>query len=273
MNYINGDKFIDLVDYTFSSTLLSVDDYNRLPNTFDLEKIVYNEEPYLVYCHTMYKDQFFDHVKNFDQKIVLITHNSDVNINKDNSPPQIIKWFTQNVNVNSPKIESLPIGLENTRWFPHLQKMKLLQKYHQIEIIKEKLVYVNHNINTNPQERNQPYQILGGKKWSTLVWGRNGQNFDRYIQDLARHKFVISPEGNGIDTHRKWEALYVGTYPIEKRNINNTFYEDLPILIVDDWSELTQDFLEEKWLEFQKKEWNWEKLTFEYWQNKIYNHE
>ena len=30
--------------------------------------------------------------------------------------------------------------------------------------------------------------------------------------------FIYSPEGTGIDCHRTWEALYLNTIPIMKRN-------------------------------------------------------
>eukprot|EP00965_Chrysotila_dentata_P239975 6203413-Pleurochrysis_carterae.AAC.2 len=38
----------------------------------------------------------------------------------------------------------------------------------------------------------------------------------RYLEELGRYHFVLAPRGNGIDTHRLWEALLVGTIPIVK---------------------------------------------------------
>jgi hypothetical protein len=99
--------------------------------------------------------------------------------------------------------------------------------------------------------------------------GRNGKNFDSYLDSIYNHKFVVSPQGNGIDTHRTWEPLYMGSIPIEKRNLNNRFYTDLPICFVDDWGQLTKNFLDSEFDRITSREWNLKMLTFEYWKNKI----
>jgi hypothetical protein len=133
------------------------------------------------------------------------------------------------------------------------------------------MVYVNHNIKTNPKEREKPYAVLGGKPWVTSAMGSNGQGYENYLDNIYNHPFVICPQGNGIDTHRTWECLYMKTIPIEKRNINNQFYTDLPILFVDDWEEITERFLHDQFMAMAEKKWNMEKLNFSYWKNEIVN--
>ena len=80
---------------------------------------------------------------------------------------------------------------------------------------------------------------------------------------------MICPEGHGIDTHRTWETLYLNSIPIEIRNINNSFYEDLPICLVDSWEEITEDFLNKEYNRINEKKYNLEKLDFNYWLKKI----
>jgi hypothetical protein len=46
-------------------------------------------------------------------------------------------------------------------------------------------------------------------------------------------------------------------------------YEGLPVLIVNDWAELSQEFLEKKYTELQHKQFTLEKLDFAYWYNLI----
>ena len=79
----------------------------------------------------------------------------------------------------------------------------------------------------------------------------------------------MCPEGNGIDTHRTWECLYMNTIPIEKININNQYYTDLPICFVNRWKEITEEFLEKEYIRINSIKWNMNKLSFEYWRNKI----
>jgi len=81
--------------------------------------------------------------------------------------------------------------------------------------------------------------------------------------------FVISPQGNGLDTHRTWECLYVGSIPIEKRNLNNRFYTDLPICFIDEWEDLTEEFLLSEYERITSGIYDLDKLTFDYWKNKI----
>jgi hypothetical protein len=268
MDFIAGEKFYSIADFVYSSNDVEFD-YNKLINTFNITKL---KDVNVVYLHTMYKEQFFEIIKKLDNKFIIMTHNSDDCINDVvNLPSNVIKWFSQNVNISDVRIESIPIGLENNRWFQHLNKKeKMINKLKTKKSFKN-LLYINHNVNTYKQDRVEPYQIFKNKKWASLEMGLNGQNFDSYLDNLYNHKFVLSPRGNGIDTHRKWEALYLKTIPIEKRNINNSFYEDLPICLVDDWSDITEDFLNEEYERIINTNWNLEKLNFSYWKNKIIN--
>jgi hypothetical protein len=61
----------------------------------------------------------------------------------------------------------------------------------------------------------------------------------------------------------------MGTIPIEKKNINNQFYTDLPILFVNDWEEVTESLLQDEYERIIHMEWNFEMLNFSYWKDKI----
>jgi len=211
---------------------------------------------------------------------ILVTHNSDGKIldydttygaNTSLIPHNLIKWYGQNVCNEHTKVESIPIGLENTYWFTDIKKSeKISQKSFEDKNYKN-LLYVNHNIKTNIKERSEPYDIFNNKSWVTLEHGFNGHDFDKYLNKIHSHKFILCPEGNGTDTHRTWETLYVGSIPIEKRNLNNKFYTDLPICFVDRWSDITEEFLNKEYERIINTKWNLEKLNFDYWKNKIKN--
>lgn len=241
----------------------------------------------IFYSHTHDAPKFLENPPK--EKFILITHNSDgkitknsirfdagssgdVDINKCVIPENLIMWFGQNVDVVHEKIQSIPIGLENGAWFQHIQKENKINSYLSKEKKIKNLLYVCHNINTNPKERAEPYKIFINKNWVTIEHGLNGQNFDRYLENIHSHKFVLCPEGNGIDTHRTWETLYVGSIPIEKRNLNNRFYQDLPICFIDNWSDISESFLESEYYRIKNSTWNLEKLDFNFWKNKINLH-
>ena len=54
---------------------------------------------------------------------------------------------------------------------------------------------------------------------------------DIFLKEMVKTKFTISPEGNGVDTHRTWEALYLKSIPVvEEHEGIMKKYEGLPIV-------------------------------------------
>jgi hypothetical protein len=87
----------------------------------------------------------------------------------------------------------------------------------------------------------------------------------------TKYAFVLSPAGGGYDCHRTWEALLLGCIPIVKRfNIPlEKVYDDLPVLIVDNWSDITQELLITTINNFKNRTFKTEKLTLKYWMELI----
>lgn len=87
-----------------------------------------------------------------------------------------------------------------------------------------------------------------------------------YYHELPNYKFVISPEGNGIDCHRHYEALLAGCIPIiEKNAIIPKKYGDVPILYTNDYTEITEEYLEQIYNEYLDKKFNFSKLFMINW--------
>lgn len=232
------------------------------------------------YKHTHDVDYFFKHEVP-ETPFILISHNSDGNVLENAvrpidasfslAPPNLVKWFAQNINYNHDKLQCLPIGLENSEWFVETRKRDKLREIIKTPKNNINLVYMNHNIKNNPQERQPLYDMLYNKSYVTTHYGHNGINFDNYLHNLYNHCFMICPPGNGIGVHQPWEAMYINTIPIQKRYIDNSYYADLPICFVDDWSELeNEDFLRNEYIRIKSSSsWNLEKLNFNYWKNLI----
>ena len=87
-----------------------------------------------------------------------------------------------------------------------------------------------------------------------------------YFKKLPEYKFVISPEGNGIDCHRHYEALMAGCIPIVERNpLIKHKYRGCPILFTADYSEITEDYLKERYAEMINTEYDFSRLFMEYY--------
>ena len=89
----------------------------------------------------------------------------------------------------------------------------------------------------------------------------------------TQHAFVASPRGNGLDTIRTWEALMLGCIVIVRRIPGapaiEELYTDLPVVVVDRWSDISRDFLNQILSEYSLRTFNYKKLTTEYWTQRI----
>ena len=86
---------------------------------------------------------------------------------------------------------------------------------------------------------------------------------DIYFQELPKYKFVISPAGNGTDCHRHYEALMAGCIPIvEYHPLIPRNYGNCPILYTRDYTEITLEYLEQKYTEMIDMKFDFSKLFF-----------
>jgi len=83
----------------------------------------------------------------------------------------------------------------------------------------------------------------------------------KYYEEIGKYKFVISPEGNGIDCYRHYETWISKGIPIIQRNpFIERKYSGLPILWTDDYSEINDEYLEEKYNEFLDKDFDFRRI-------------
>lgn len=227
--YISGDTFRNLANHIHDMDS-SVD-----PTLIKNNDIVFVQAPRM--------QEFFSLINpKIQNPYILITHNGDQNITSDYLPyltENIKHWFAQNCLVSHPKITPIPIGLENKWYFLHgipsyynkLKKTKTAKQY--------KILY-KFSVATNPTERGQALITLEKHPLAeTYADWRESWKYLNTLNDLA---FVASPAGNGEDCHRTWEAMYLGTIPILKRNPMSEYFHSLglPIVLISDWSELNR---------------------------------
>ena len=88
-----------------------------------------------------------------------------------------------------------------------------------------------------------------------------------YLQSCRESSLVLCPEGNGPDTHRLWEVLYMGGTPIVTTNeLLDSLYDALPVIKLRDWSELARsDFIADEWMRIKSKTWDSNLLDVSYW--------
>jgi hypothetical protein len=77
--------------------------------------------------------------------------------------------------------------------------------------------------------------------WCTI---KSGVDSEEFHKDLNRSKFVVCPCGTGLDTYRIYESSWVGARPVVLRSSYDPLYEKFGCIIVDRWSDITKEFLE-----------------------------
>lgn len=202
---------------------------------------------------------------------ILVTHNSDHGIPGPYAhfldDPKLVAWFGQNVeDYSHPKLIPIPIGIANKYW-KHGDPEAFLSVLEQKDKVERNiLLYMNISVSTYPNERMFVYNLFNK---ASYCYASPPKDHISYLNDLASSKFVLSPRGNGIDCHRTWEALIMGAYPVVRASSLDPMYEDLPVVIVNDWEEVTEEFLKAKYAEMILKNYNWGKVYVQYWLNLI----
>jgi hypothetical protein len=63
-----------------------------------------------------------------------------------------------------------------------------------------------------------------------------------FWSELQKHAFSLAPSGYGMDTHRCWEILQMGSIPIVINSpLAQKLYIDYPIIVINKWEEVFQE--------------------------------
>jgi hypothetical protein len=237
-----------------SKELLEIPEDNQgnlaLPS-FDLIERVSRAESIFVYTHLI---PYFTYylAPRIKSEFTLVTHNSDHPVTIMDyqllNHPHLKEWFAQNCEFSHTKLKPLPLGVQNKQWGP--TKISQLVNTSK-DIFKIGMVYANFSVDTHPSRA----VALEVAKELPYVTVEAGVDYNAYLQSLARHKFCICPRGNGIDTHRFWEAQYLDCIPIILWLDWTASYSELPVLILDSWQELKELDLEAIYIALTNKKY------------------
>ncbi len=258
--YISGERLAELCDEAYW-----IPAGRRAINPVQLAA----RDASVIYSHTDQIFGLFDALRTKPGRFIVVTAESDHAVTEQDfqaRPWNVVEWFGMNVAAQHPACRVLPLGLANSSCSVTLKPTSLAGLPGDAE--KSAWLYVNHRVETNPAIRKAVYKIFQarvGEGWVTVQEPPASGEMGNYPQELARHRFVCCPPGNGIDTHRMWEALYTGTIPVVLRSPVTEAFADLPIVQVSDYAEVTLPFLQQKYEELSRREFAWDKLTLSYW--------
>jgi hypothetical protein len=101
--------------------------------------------------------------------------------------------------------------------FPHGDTAKLYETMINTYFLKKtKNLYVNINPNTFDYRKQVIDSINKVKdKYDVIT---TPKPFSDYLKELSQYRFCLCVRGNGLDTHRFFESLYLGVIPVILNN-------------------------------------------------------
>jgi hypothetical protein len=148
--------------------------------------------------------------------------------------------YAINTTIRHPNLTTIPLGFVD-------RQLPFLHGFQKPHVPRDIEIYGNFKTETNVLKRKEC--IVAFRNDPRVVW-KDNLSVEEYYADLCRSKFVLCPEGTGIDTHRVYESLFCGATPVVLRSSLSHLYEKLPVCIVEKW---TDPFLQST---FQEVDWS-----------------
>ena len=286
--FVSSRGILKSCDYYSYTPVSSVKQLINYPN---LETIKHITNPSIYICTSSLINFMKEVLPLIDFPFILVSGDCDETIPQEiisNSQfnnllnhTQLIHWFCQNMTIQHHKITQMPIGLDyhtltvNPVWGP---LCGCQEQEKNLMILNKKSVpfwnrnvhcYANFHFTMNTKlgyDRKDAFQNIN----KDLIYYENTPvtRLTTWNRQL-KFAFVICPHGGGLDCHRNWEALCLGCIPIVKTSAIDSLYKDLPVLIIDDWKNITIDLLNNTIIKFkimfQNNKFNMEKIKLEYW--------
>ncbi len=234
------------------------------------------------------------------QRIAIVTGNStdavpvsvlglEENARRFLDDDRLVGAWVQNLDIEHEKAVPIPLGLDfhnlhANKWGPWHDLEETLtpnQQEQQLHTIAGQAlafelrapeVFTHFTVGTQRAVRSEWLSYLQEQSFAQAPEGTIERSM--LWRAMSRFQFVASPPGAGMDCHRTWEALALGSVPIVQRFAPMaTMYDDLPIWQVDHVSEITQESLQSKAAEvnrnLQDGLYDFRKLTIGWWREQM----
>lgn len=185
----------------------------------------------------------------------------------DRIPDNVLAINAANAVVFGWKVHPFPHGIERVMYpgYNHHQLLKEAVANPLPSPTGKPLLLVCHREDTGDRGGLRP--LFEGKPWATVA---PHLEYPDYLKAIQNHKFVLCPSGNGIESARNWETLYLKRVPIFKNHqYLKEMFKDFPALFVGDFSEVTEQLLKDNEHLFEEVR-DMNKLTLSYWFKKAH---
>jgi hypothetical protein len=206
-----------------------------------------------------------------DMRFVIFTNLEDTPTDDyifDSISDNVLCISAVNAIAHGDKVIPAPYGLQRAM-NPQDDRIGVIKNFMKFPPMKPlTFLYVSHNESSN-QERIGIKDLFREKRWAIVDESRS--SYSEFLGKMCQAKFMICPRGNAIDCHRNWEVLYMRRVPVMKHHpYLEVLFKDYPVLFVNDYSEVTEELLEQnEHLYQQAQEMDLMPLTLPYFFDRI----
>jgi len=293
--YLSGTCLFFISDHVYVEHLKTAEQTNRIKNGD------------IIFVATNLLDRFFEQVyPKIDKHFLLISHHDDDSTNPkhekylSNRNTKILAWYSDNPGFFHSKHLALPLGFQsnylrgfkfNHRTLDTALRLAIgmvIQSEERVKFIRslkiENLIpwknrkftmYVNFYVHKKKHSEEDP----GGrrelrnyfKKYKNFskIYQVDREDYFSYMNSLANSKFVLCPQGFGLDTHRYAEAILMGAIPIVQNSTLYSLFIRSTTLILDDLRDLTQHMLDHPELYIKNMNFSRDAILMDYWQKEF----
>jgi len=256
--YLSGDAFANLADIVVFSE-------SDLQGFSTLSFI-----PRVTFCRSDLVTKLENENVGQNQGRILIAGNSDFDFTESSLLPRDIfqTFYLQNSTISdNEEIFTLPIGVENLS----LGINGITKNLRSLKDWKSR----SKNVMVGPfsPTHNARNELLAQARTDGDIFKimKGPISPRKFALSMSRFRYVACPRGNGLDTHRFWEALYRGSVPIVKKDKwSKSLTElDIPFIEVDDWDEVPEAIgsFDENFQGFEPQ--RIESLWINYWKKRL----
>lgn len=232
--FLSGDTFRGLCGFEFiDNKLRKISKNPRFPNYIFMQV-----DSIFVFSEILKSKPFNVIFKS--KKYSLVLHNSDTVLSLEDFEELlgfVEKVYCVNILEESDRVLALPMGLENRNKLRNgVEGDYFLRNRYKtpLNVEREISFLACFNLLTNPKERKLALVVAQNLPNSKVILNPiTPKTYRRYI---LSSNYVISPPGNGPDCHRTWEALYLNSIPIVKRDFWPFKNINIPVFQVEDWN-------------------------------------
>lgn len=256
-----------------SSPFLSPDTFMRIAD-LNLDKsfnpgVQKIKEASVIFINSGDADKFFCEYGKIINAKVLIFGNNDVDFHHFDFPisSSIKKIFLQNSTINDPLFQTIPIGIESLKYVTNGVPKLFSLKY--VEAAKTNRILVGPFGNTHIERATLQAKAERGFSMVDFVYERLKPI--EYASLCSSYAVIACPRGNGLDTHRFWEALYRGAVPLVKESPWSNYWsrKGVPMIEIADWDCDLDKILDRESRNFEFNPVNLEILWEPFWYSEI----